>query len=148
MSLATRLRARERIVGYWVSLDSPPATERIARLGYDYVALDGQHGLMGYSGLLAGLTAIDAGGGTGVVRVEANDVTVIGRALDAGASGVIVPLVNTAEEAAAALAAARYPPVGIRSFGPTRAGLRIGPEIADAHEHTFVAVMIETGPGL
>jgi 4-hydroxy-2-oxoheptanedioate aldolase len=148
MSLATRLRARERIVGYWVSLDSPPSTERLARLGYDYIALDGQHGLIGYDGLLHGLTAIHAGGGTGIVRVEANDITPIGRALDAGADGVIVPLVDNAEQAAAAVAAARYPPAGARSFGPTRAGLRIGPVPAESNEHTFVCVMIETGPGL
>src|SRR5215207_7496116 len=90
VTLAARLRARETIVGYWVILDSPMSTERIARLGYDYVALDAQHGLFGYSGMLAALTAIDAGGGAvGMVRVAANDATPIGRALDAGAAGVI-----------------------------------------------------------
>src|SRR5687767_8517072 len=81
---ATRLRARERAVGYWCTLDAPPAAERVARLGYDYVVLDMQHGLIGYSGMLAGLTAIDAAGGAvGLVRVGANDLARIGRALDA-----------------------------------------------------------------
>ena len=146
---ATRLRARDRLIGYWCALDAPPATERVARLGYDYLVLDMQHGLMGYSGLLAGLTAIDAAGGAvGMVRVEANDLTPIGRALDAGAAGVIVPLVDTPEQAAAAVAACRYPPHGRRSFGPMRSGLRIGPRPKDANESTVVIAMIETPEGL
>ncbi|MBP2329760.1 4-hydroxy-2-oxoheptanedioate aldolase [Kibdelosporangium banguiense] len=146
---ARRIRARERAVGYWCVLDAPVATERIARLGYDYVCLDGQHGLIGYSGLLAGLTAIDAGGkSVGLVRVEANNPTPIGRALDAGAAGVIVPLIDNTEDAAAAVAAARYAPEGIRSYGPMRSMLRIGPTPADANASTVVLLMIETAQGL
>jgi 4-hydroxy-2-oxoheptanedioate aldolase len=146
---ARKIRAHESAVGYWIVLDSPASTERIAGLGYDYVCLDGQHGLLGYSGLLNGLTAIDArGGSAGMVRVEANNPTAIGRALDAGAVGVIVPLVDTAELAAAAVAAAKYAPLGIRSYGPTRSGLRIGPTPAEANETTLVFAMIETAAGL
>lgn len=146
---ARKIRARERVLGYWCVLDAPVATERIARLGYDYVCLDGQHGLLGYSGLLAGLTAIDAGGAsTGLVRVEANNATPIGRALDAGAGGVIVPLVDTAADAAEAVAAAKYGPEGKRSYGPMRSELRIGPTPAEANATTVVLVMIETAPGL
>ncbi|WP_330276211.1 aldolase/citrate lyase family protein [Lentzea sp. NBC_00516] len=146
---ARKIRAREGAIGYWCVLDAPVATERIARLGYDYVCLDGQHGLLGYSGLLAGLTAIDAGGtSTGLVRVEANDPTPIGRALDAGAGGVIVPLVDTAADAAAAVAAAKYGPEGKRSYGPMRSALRIGPIPADANAATVVLAMIETAQGL
>lgn len=146
---AAKVRRREPVVGYWVQLDSPSSTERLARLGYDYVALDAQHGLFGYSGMLAALTAIDAGGrSVGLVRVEANDATAIGRALDAGAGGVIVPLVNTAEDAAAAVAAAHYPPSGVRSYGPTRSLMRIGPTPAEADASVVVLVMIETAEGL
>jgi 4-hydroxy-2-oxoheptanedioate aldolase len=149
MSFAARLRNRERILGYWSVLDAPVATERIARLGYDYVCLDGQHGLIGYAGLLASLTAIDAGGrSVGLVRVEANDPTPIGRALDAGATGVIVPLIDSAEDAARAVEATRYPPLGRRSYGPMRSGLRIGPDPATAHAETVVLAMIETPQGL
>jgi 4-hydroxy-2-oxoheptanedioate aldolase len=149
MSFAARLRNRERILGYWSVLDAPVATERIARLGYDYVCLDMQHGLLGYAGLLASLTAIDAGGASvGLVRVEANDPTPIGRALDAGATGVIVPLVDSAADAARAVEAARYPPLGRRSYGPMRSMLRIGPEPATAHAETVVLAMIETPQGL
>lgn len=145
---ATKVRAREQVLGYWAVLDAPVATERLARIGYDYVALDAQHGLLGYSGVLQGLMAIDAGGGIGVVRVEANHPTPIGRALDAGATAVIVPLIDDAEQAAAAVAAARYAPYGIRSYGPMRSGLRIGPRPAEANERTVVLAMIETAAGL
>ena len=146
---AARLRRRERLIGYWSVLDCPVAHEWIAHVGYDYLALDLQHGLIGYSGMVAGLTAIDAARGpVGVVRVEANDPTPIGRALDAGAAGVIVPLVDTADEAAQAVAAATYPPTGIRSYGPMRSQLRIGPTPAVVNEDTVVLAMIETPSGL
>jgi 4-hydroxy-2-oxoheptanedioate aldolase len=146
---ATKVRNRETLVGYWVVLDSPAMAERLARLGWDYVSLDAQHGLFGYSGMLAALTAIDAGGrSVGMVRVAANDATPIGRALDAGAAGVIVPLVNTAEDAAKAVSASRYPPVGIRSYGPMRSMLRIGPTPAEADASVVVLAMIETPEGL
>jgi len=146
---AARLRRRERILGYWSVLDCPVSTEWLAHIGWDYIALDLQHGLIGYSGMVAGLTAIDAAGGpVGLVRIEANDPTAIGRALDAGAAGVIVPLVNTADEARQAVAAATYPPNGIRSYGPMRSQLRIGPIPASADRDTVVLVMIETPQGL
>ncbi|WP_461004111.1 HpcH/HpaI aldolase family protein [Streptomonospora sediminis] len=146
---ARRIRARERAVGYWMVVDAPVAAERIARLGYDYVAFDAQHGLFGYSGLLNGLMAVDAGGrSVGLVRVESNEPAGIGRALDAGAGGVIVPMVDTAEDAAAAVAATRYPPHGVRSYGPMRAMLRIGPKPAEANAGTLVLAMIETPQGL
>ncbi|WP_417218115.1 HpcH/HpaI aldolase family protein [Arthrobacter sp.] len=146
---ARKIRARERAVGYWIVLDSPVSTERIARAGYDYVALDAQHGLIGYSGMLHGLLAIDAGqSAAGLVRVEANNPTAIGKALDAGAVGIIVPLVNTAEDAAAAVRAAKYPPHGDRSYGPMRSALRVGPVPAEADAATLVFAMIETPDGL
>jgi 4-hydroxy-2-oxoheptanedioate aldolase len=149
MRFASRLRAGDPLVGYWSVLDAPVATERIARLGYDYVCLDAQHGLLGYSGMLASLTAIDAGGGAvGMVRVDANDPASIGRALDAGATGVIVPMIDNAEQAAAAVSASRYPPAGRRSYGPMRSGLRIGPRPTDADAATVVLAMIETPQGL
>jgi 4-hydroxy-2-oxoheptanedioate aldolase len=146
---AAKVRRRETVIGYWVVLDYPAMAERLARLGWDYVSLDAQHGLFGYSGMLAALTAIDAGGqSVGMVRVAANDATHIGRALDAGAAGVIVPLVNNAEDAAKAVAASRYPPVGIRSYGPMRSMLRIGPTPAEANDAIIVLAMIETPEGL
>ncbi|WP_405056027.1 aldolase/citrate lyase family protein [Kribbella sp. NBC_01505] len=149
MTFAERLRNREQLVGYWVTLDAPPATERIARLDYDYVVLDAQHGLFGYEGMVHGLLAIDAGrGAAGLVRVEANDPTPIGRALDAGAIGVIIPLIDTAEDVARAVRAVKYPPLGRRSFGPMRAELRVHPVSAENNKLTVVIAMIETAEAL
>jgi 4-hydroxy-2-oxoheptanedioate aldolase len=146
---AARLRRRERILGYWCVLDCPLATEWLAHIGWDYIALDVQHGIIGYSGMVAGLTAIDAAHGpVGLVRIEENNPTAIGRALDAGAAGVIVPLINTADDAASAISAATYPPNGIRSYGPMRAQLRIGPLPATTNADTVVLAMIETAQGL
>lgn len=146
---AHKLRSRQKVVGYWVMLDAPPATERIALTGYDYVCLDWQHGMIDYSAVINGLTAIDAARkAVGLVRVGSNDVAEIGRALDAGAAGIIVPLVNTAEDAAAAVEASRYPPAGRRSYGPIRAMLRIGPNLSVADASTVVLAMIETPMGL
>jgi 4-hydroxy-2-oxoheptanedioate aldolase len=146
----TALRNREELIGYWSLLDSPIAAERLARVGYDYLAFDAQHGLFGYQGMLNNLLATDTKGSTavGMVRVEANDLTYIGKALDAGASAVIVPLIDNAQDAADAVAAVRYPPLGRRSYGPMRAQLRIGPNPADTHEQTAVLAMIETADGL
>ncbi|HYI53964.1 MAG TPA: aldolase/citrate lyase family protein, partial [Microlunatus sp.] len=105
-----RARRREGVVGYWMTLDSPVLAERLAGVGYDYVVLDAQHGELDGRAQLAALIAVDAtADAAALVRVEANHGTPIGRALDSGAAGVIVPLINSVEDAAAAVAAARYP---------------------------------------
>ncbi|NQX25742.1 aldolase [Microbacteriaceae bacterium VKM Ac-2854] len=151
---ARRFRAQEPMLGYWIVMDSPTSTERLARVGYDYLCLDQQHGLMGYEGLRNGLLATDAGARlgsvdtVGLVRAAANDLTWIGQALDAGAFGIIVPLVDSAADAAQAVANIKYPPLGRRSYGPMRSQLRVGPVPAAANEQTLVIVMIETPEGL
>lgn len=145
---ARRLRSRETISGYWISSGSPVLVERVALTGYDYICLDMQHGLMDYSACLNSLIAVQAGGSVGVVRVPTHDPAWIGRALDAGAEAVIVPLVNNAAEAAAAVAACHYPPHGVRSFGPTRSSLRIGPDPRDAEASVGCIVMIETAEAI
>lgn len=150
---AHRLRSREPLIGYWIMMDSPSSTERIARIGYDFVCMDLQHGLISYDGVLDGLRSIDAGAyrspappAAGIVRVGANTPLEIGRALDAGAQAVIVPVVDNPEQAATAVASARY--LGNRSYGPQRSSLRIGPRPADADRDIAVLAMIETTTGL
>ncbi|WP_031470239.1 HpcH/HpaI aldolase family protein [Sciscionella sediminilitoris] len=149
-----RVREREPLVGYWLLADSPVMAERLARGGYDYLCLDQQHGLMGYHGIRDGLLAIDAGGvlgprpTVGLVRTAANELRCIGQALDAGAAGVIVPMIDDAEAAREAVRNAKYPPLGRRSYGPMRAELRRGTDLAVVNETTLVAVMIETAAGL
>ena len=88
-----------------------------------------------------------AGGAIPITRVAANDAAAIGKSLDMGAQGLVIPMVNTAEEAARAVAAAHYPPRGHRSMGPIRAHLTFGFELEDL-ESPVVIAMIETAPGL
>lgn len=136
-------------VGAWVALDAPVATEQVARAGFDYVCVDGQHGLLGHDALVRALLAVAAGGSTPFARVSTNSAAEIGRVLDAGARGVIVPLIDTAEEAREAALAARYPTSGgRRSFGPMRLGPHFGATPAETDASVTVLAMIETASGL
>jgi 4-hydroxy-2-oxoheptanedioate aldolase len=104
----------------WMSLADPLAADAVARAGYDCVIPDTQHGGITWENLLPVLLALDLQQTRAVVRVPAVDQAQIMRALDLGALGVIVPMVSTAAQARAAAEACRYPPHGIRSFGPVR----------------------------
>ena len=125
MSFQNPLRAAwdrgETARGAWCSSPSSVVAETIAAAGYDYVCVDLQHGAVDYADAVHMLQAISGQGATPMARVQANDAATIGKILDAGALGVVVPLVDTADEAARAVAACRYPPLGGRSYGPVRA---------------------------
>ncbi len=108
-------------LGGWLSIPGAFSAEVMAHQGLDWLCVDMQHGLIGYETALAMLQAISTTATTLIVRVPWNDQAVIMKMLDAGAYGVIVPMVNSRPEAEAAVAACRYPPQGIRSFGPARA---------------------------
>src|SRR5882672_4187140 len=111
-------------VGAWTTLNLPVVAESLALIGHDYVCLDQQHGVSDDSILVAGLIAIAAGGAAPLVRVPANEPSMISKALDCGAEGVIVPLVNDRRDAERAVQSCRYPPDGERSIGPIRAAGR------------------------
>ena len=108
-------------LGGWLTVPSAFSAEAMAHQGFDWLCSDMQHGLIDYDMALAMLQAISTTATTPVVRVPWNDPAIIMKMLDAGAYAVIVPLVNSRAEAEAAATACRYPPQGIRSFGPTRA---------------------------
>jgi len=118
--------------------------EVVGSAGYDWAFLDAQHGGMTNDNLIAVVQGLALGGTESVIRVGANDERLIGRALDLGAIGVVVPMVSTAAQARAAAAATRYPPQGVRSFGPLRA-MRTP---AEANAAVVCLVMIETAEGL
>lgn len=120
--------------GAWLGLPDSVAAELMGRVGFDYVCLDTQHGLADFATALSQIQTLEASPATTIARVPWNEPGVIGRTLDAGALGVVIPMVNSGAEAAAAVAACRYAPAGSRSWGPTRiAGLydEYGPEIAN-----------------
>src|ERR1700730_17970080 len=116
-----RWRAGDPTFGAWCTIPSTWTAELASRSGHDWVCIDTQHGLIGYDAMLPMLQAIAAGGVPSLVRVQWNEPGMIMKALDAGAGGVIVPMINSVEEAKAAVGACRYPPDGYRSSGPIRA---------------------------
>lgn len=142
-------RAKEPSLGIWSNLPDIHMAEMLCRMDVDWICFDLQHGLMDYSDLTRLLPAITGVATTPIVRVAANQPDQIGKALDAGAQGVIVPMVNTAEDARRAVSACRYPPQGSRSCGPMRDAMLEGPGyLATANEQVACLVMIETEEGL
>jgi len=134
--------------GLWCSTSNAAQAEYVVDSGIDWIAWDLQHGLVSDTDL-AGLMRVVRGTSVApVIRIGQNDPLLIGRALDAGAAGVIVPLVNTAEEAAHAVAACRYPPHGTRSFGPNRATIAMDSLDPRIVEDVACIVMVETAEGL
>ncbi len=132
--------------GAWVTSRAEATVEVLARSGYDYIGVDCQHTLLAESDAGRLIQPLVTAGVPTVVRVSRNDAALIGRVADAGADAVIVPLVDTAEEAAAAVAACRYPPRGVRSFGPINATLGLDTIYLEARIRCFV--MIESALAL
>ncbi len=133
----------------WLSVSHGFTAEVMARQGFDALCVDLQHGLSEMKDVAPLLQAISQTDTVPVVRVAWNDTAAIMKALDLGAYGIIVPLVNTAQEAAAAVAACRYPPVGMRSSGPVRAIHYGGADyMTHANDEIVVMAMIETKEGL
>jgi 4-hydroxy-2-oxoheptanedioate aldolase len=142
-------RADKQTIGCWLSLANAYSAEAIARMGFDWVCVDMQHGLIDYQDLTYMLPAISTADVTPLVRVPWNEPYEIMKALDAGAYGVIVPMINSREEAERAVMACRYPPDGNRSFGPIRAAMYGGRGYAkEANSQLACIAMIETLDGI
>jgi 4-hydroxy-2-oxoheptanedioate aldolase len=149
VALREVLAGTKPALGGWCVMPGSFTAEVMARSGFDWVCIDLQHGLIGYQDMLGMLQAVAVVGVPALVRVPWNDPAWIMKALDAGAAGVIVPMVNSPTEAASAVGACRYPPEGYRSWGPTRASLGVddySPELAN--RSVICAVMVETVPAL
>ena len=152
-NLARALGAGETVFSGWCSLPYPIVAEMIGREGFAAVTLEAQHGLWDVGGLLTGVAAVRQSGAAPLVRVPVGDFALVSRVLDFGAEGIIAPMINTPEDARALAAAAKYPPVGERSWGPHRATTLAG--IADqsvylreANDHIVTLAMIETRTAL
>ena len=124
--LRRRILAGETLFGVWASLGSPGSAELIGRAGYDWVVVDLEHGYTTESELLAHLTAIEGSGSVSLVRPQSGERLRIGRALDTGAAGIVVPRLDTAEQVREAVTFLRYPPTGQRGVALLTRGARLG----------------------
>jgi 4-hydroxy-2-oxoheptanedioate aldolase len=132
--------------GGWIVGPTDIGPQEFARAGYGYVGLDVQHGYLSDTDAAQLIRRIEHVPIATVVRLPNADSAPIGRVLDAGADAVVVAMIESAEQAVAAVAATRYAPAGVRSFGPLRASLGVDPSALEGRASVFA--MIETARGL
>lgn len=121
MHLKDRLRNGDVTIGSWITLRDPTVAEIMAKAGFDWLAVDLEHTSLSLQHVIDLVRVIDLCGVAPLVRLSSNDPVIIKRVMDGGAHGIIVPMVNTAAEASAAVSACRYPPTGHRGVGLGRA---------------------------
>lgn len=144
-TVKAKWRAGEVTLGGWLAIPSTFTAEIMAYRGFDWICLDMQHGLIDYADAVRMIQTINATDTVPIVRVPDNDFGFINRMLDAGAMGIIVPLVNSAAEARRVVDACRYYPAGSRSMGPTRISVSAGAGYgARANDEIACIPMVET----
>jgi 4-hydroxy-2-oxoheptanedioate aldolase len=139
-----RMQQGKSVLGVGLGLGSPLAAEYLSMAGFDFALLDYQHGNWDDESALLAFRSIYMGQAVPTVRVQKNDYYTIGRALDRGALGIIVPLVNSAAEAREAARAVRYPPVGERSMGLFATGFLGADYAQQINEQVLLMVQIES----
>lgn len=137
-----RLHAGEPSIGTWLSLPSPEAAEQVATLGLDWLVVDTEHNPIDIRTLAGMFSSMSASGIAPMVRVPWNNAENMKRVLDAGAWGIVIPMVNSAEEAERAVSAIRYPPVGQRSVGGGRHGISFGTSAKTYYENANEQVLV------
>lgn len=137
--LLEKFATRETMVNSWISIPSSYGAEVIAHTGVDSVTVDMQHGMIGFTDLVHIFQAISTSPAVPLVRVPSSEPSMVMKVLDAGAYGIICPSVDTPEICRDLISACRYPPLGTRSFGPTR-GLTYGGK--DYTEHADNEIMV------
>ena len=142
--LKEKLQKGQFVIGTCVGLGHPDVTERLSRLGFDWLFIDGEHAPLSIETMQMLMQAMNGSDCTPVVRPQWNDMVIIKRVLDIGAHGVVVPWVNTKEEAEYAVRACKYPPEGLRGYGPRRAALFDPDYPKTANDEVLVVVQIET----
>lgn len=144
-----RWAAGKPVINGWLSTSSPFVAEIMAAQGYDSLTVDLQHGLVGYEAATTMFQAMKASGVTIMARVPWLDPGDIMKALDAGAFGIICPMVNSGAEAARFVSYMKYPPHGVRSFGPTRAVFAAGTDYGQHADTELLSfAMIETAEAM
>ena len=139
----------DAVVNGWLSIPSAFSAEVMAHQGFDSLTIDMQHGVIDYQVAVTMLQGISTTGVMPLARVPWNDPARLMKILDAGAYGVICPMINTREEAEALVRACKYPPRGYRSWGPVRASIYAGADYGDhANDDIVVMPMIETAEAM
>ena len=144
--LRMALLNNELSIGTWIQIGHPAVAEILARVGYDWICVDMEHGSIDIESLTHLFRAIEANDVVPIARLPMNDPIWIRRSLDAGAMGLIIPMVNTAQEIESAIRYAKYPPRGERGYGYSRAntfGMNFEEYIATANETIAVVAQIE-----
>lgn len=148
-ALKAKIKSGKCALNGWVTIGSSYAAEVVANQGYDSVVVDLQHGMIGFDTAITMLQAISTTSATPLVRVGKNDPQLVMQALDAGAYGVICPMISTAQEARDFVSYCRYPPAGGRSSGPARGLLYGGRDyLAKANGEILAIAQIETAGSL
>ena len=145
------LLERKVSIGSWLQINNATSAEILANAGFEWIAIDIEHTDIDITSLTDLLRAMHGRGAAPVARVATNGIMDIRRALDVGAAGVLVPFVNSAEQARQAVAAAKYPPMGVRGFSFSRAnnwGTDFADDARSANDETAVIVMIESKQGV
>lgn len=150
--LRERLKAGDKLCAAWLFTDNCDIAELLGRIGYPVVIVDHEHGVGDLASLPGVLRAVRSGGAEPLLRVPSHDPNHLKRVLDAGARTLMVPLVETADEARALVAACRYPPLGRRGYAATivrASAFGTKPTYgAGAHAELFLAVQIESAKGV
>lgn len=142
--LKRRLKRGEQTYGCWMTIESPMCSEMMSTLGFDWFVFDTEHSPLDIYQTQTLMQAMRGDATTPIIRVWWNDLVAIKRALDVGAYGVLVPWVNTKEEAELAVKATRYAPDGLRGCGPRRAAMFDPDYLKTADEELLVICQIET----
>lgn len=147
--LRAKWQAGTPTINGWCSIGNSFTAEIMSLQGFDAVTVDVQHGALDYSAALPMLQAMKGGVSMPMARVPWREPGIIMKMLDAGAMGIICPMINNAAEAAEFVSYLRYPPLGQRSYGPTRAAFAMpGYNVKDANADVLALAMIETADGV
>src|SRR3954469_17818714 len=148
--LKHKLAGGDTAFGIWVTLESASITEMAVALGADWIVIDAEHGSLDWQEITAHIRSAVRSDTVALVRLTERSISLVKRALDIGADGVVIPWMETAEQLREAVAFARYPPAGLRGIGAERAtawGQSIPQHICEANEHILVVPMIESVRG-
>jgi 2-keto-3-deoxy-L-rhamnonate aldolase RhmA len=146
--LKEKLKKGEAVIGTFIEIGHPDVAEWLSRVGFDWLLLDSEHAPAGYETLQRMMQAMNGSNCVPIVRPQWNDPVVIKRVLDMGAYGVLIPWVNTRKEAENAVSYCKYPPDGIRGFGPRRAGMFDPDYFKTANDELLISIQIETQEAL